>query len=469
MENTDLYKGIFEHAPIAHILTNSEGFILEANNHAAQLLGYNKAELTNVYIGQLFPFKPIGEDLTEKKTFTSFNDIVDAATLTQEFLVQKKENSQFFAQLHLSYYEPESTRIFIWTIKPTQQEKTLLYELKERIKEQQALLNVTEILFKHDNASRALNKCIPYIKNAWQFPEYTVVRVKLIDGSGYVTDGFKQTPWGFFSTIESNQQVYGTIEVYYTQEIRAYGGIQFLKEEKRLIDSLAKLFGIFLANLHTIKKLQDSERKITKITNQIPANTYQFEILADGNVKVHFASKGLNEFIYDYTSQDLVHTPNKVIDLIIDEDRKLFFQTMKKAYHDHNPINIQYRTLHNDTVRWRWFRATPEFRDNNEIVWYGSSQDVTPFIDHIDVLEQILSDISHFMRRPVASMLGLTDLIDHSNMNAHTVKDISTKLKVVASEMDDYIHQLNNTYNEKILNTSAEKIGFTPYRKRDRN
>ncbi len=185
-------------------------------------------------------------------------------------------------------------------------------------------------------------------------------------------------------------------------------------------------------------------------------------------MKVHFASKGLNEFIYDYTAHELVHHPTKVIDLIIEEDKKHFYQAMRDAYQNHKVINIQYRTLFNNTIRWRWFRATPEFRENGQVIWYGSSQDVTPFIDYIDVLEQILSDISHIIRRPVATILGLTNLIEDTNLNEISIKEISEQLKIAAKEMDDYTRELNDAYNEKKLNTNAEKMGYPPLNKRER-
>lgn len=468
MPENNLYKDIFDLSPISLILTNADGLILEANHQALQLLGCSKDELNHLNLSAFLPYKTTGEDPTHKTPFVSFNDILETAVLTQEFLMQKKNGDSFFVELLLSRNNKGSEEIIIWQIRPIQREKKLIYELKERAKEQQALLKVTETLFKYNDVNRALSKCIPFIREAWEFPEYTAVRVKLVDGSGYVTEGFKETAWGLFTTIEGNKQAYGTIEVYYSQEVQSYGGFTFLKEEKKLIDGLAKLFSIFLDNLHTMKKLQENEKMITQITNQIPANTYQFEILPDGNVRVLFASKGLNEFIYDYTADELVNTPTKVIDLIIDEDKKVFYQVMKDGYHHPKTINLQYRTLHNNTIRWRWFRATPVSKENGQIVWYGSSQDVTPFIDYIDILEQILSDISHIIRRPVATMLGLTDLIDHTSLTETTIKEISKKLKIVAKEMDEYTQNLNSAYNEKKLNMSAEKIGFPPFSKRER-
>lgn len=468
IQETDLYQQIVEHLPVAVILTNEEGLITGANPFVVNLLGFSEQELTTLPFNQLISFHVKDGVAHTKTAFSSFTDIQQIADAHTEFMVRKKEGAPFFAEIQSSTYNDGLKNILIWTIRPIHREQTLIYELKERVKVQLALLSVTETLFKCADLSSALKECIPYIREGWQFPEYTVVRITLKDGAGYTSEGFEETPWGIFSTIESNQQHYGTIEVFYTTEVPAYGDSIFLAEEKKLLDGLAKLFSIFLDQLYTINKLRENEKLITKITGQIPANTYQFEIFEDGNVNVFFGSKGLNELMYDYTSDEMVNNITKVIDVIQEEDKKLFYQTMKEAYHNHADINMQYRTLHNDTVRWRWFRATSEKLENGKFIWYGSSQDVTPFIDYIDVLEQILSDISHVIRRPIATMLGLTDYIENATLTEENLKEIAQTIKTVVKEMDDYTQKLNEVYREKILNTSAGKMGFPHLIKRQR-
>ncbi|GAA5040045.1 hypothetical protein GCM10011506_40090 [Marivirga lumbricoides] len=66
-----------------------------------------------------------------------------------------------------------------------------------------------------------------------------------------------------------------------------------------------------------------------------------------------------------------------------------------------------------------------------------------------NVLEQIIFDISHVMRRPVATMQGLTQLIELDKMNLETVKGEAYKLQLVSHEMDSFIKKLYNNYQQR--------------------
>ena len=452
----ELYRELFENSPTALIVTNSDGGILAANSCALELLGYHENELMASGIERIL----IGGDLTNKKTFSSFEQVLAAYETSNEFLVQKKGNECFFAELHWTASNISLGELLVWSIRAILNEKKLRYDLKERIKEQLALLRVTETLFKCSDINVALSECVRHIRDGWQFPEFTVVRIKLSDGSGYTTEGFVETQWGLISNIQSNSQNYGTVEVYYTTEVPVYDDSLFLNEEKKLIDGLAKLLSIFLDQLFAMNQLKEKDALIIKITNQIPGNTYQFEIQEDGSIKIFFASKGTDSVFHNYTAEEVVDDAKKITDLIYEEDKTRYYQCMKNAYQNQKPLSVQYRIYFKDTVKWRWLRAAPEKTADGKVMWYGSSQDITPFIDYIGVLEQILRDISHVIRRPVTTMLGLTDLIESLNIPDKSTKELVESIKTVASEMDEYTRHLNQVYHEKKLVTSSVKMGF---------
>ena len=65
-------------------------------------------------------------------------------------------------------------------------------------------------------------------------------------------------------------------------------------------------------------------------------------------------------------------------------------------------------------------------------------------------------------------MLGLTEYIEHAKLTEDNLKEIAQTIKTVVKEMDDYTKKLNEVYKEKILNTSAGKMGFPHLTKRQR-
>lgn len=85
--------------------------------------------------------------------------------------------------------------------------------------------------------------------------------------------------------------------------------------------------------------------------------------------------------------------------------------------------NVEYRVI-SDTgsISWHWAHAKPERKPDGTVVWYGSFQNITERKEYIKTLEQLLFEISHGMRKPVASMLGLTAAIEKEDVDVDTLK-----------------------------------------------
>ena len=95
-----------------------------------------------------------------------------------------------------------------------------------------------------------------------------------------------------------------------------------------------------------------------------------------------------------------------------------------------------------------------------QIVWYGATSDITPLIEYIASIEQIIFDIGHVIRRPIASMMGMTRLIVETDLGKKKTKKVSQKLYTISEEMDKFIMELNIDYNQKRQNTEFN-IDFT--------
>jgi len=437
------YKLIFDSSPVAGILTDTSGKILLANAKAGQLFGYGCENLAGNPLTMIIP--------------------VISQQQNSESTAVRKDKTEFPAKIKAVYFESEGTTLIFRAISDISDTKKLITDLRERVKEQLTVLRITEALFKADDPECIFTESLTFIRDGWQYPEYTQVRIKLGDNTEYKTANFRETPWRLKSIIHLNGKPYGSVEVYYTVAFPLYDGTPFLKEEINLIDTLAKLFSIFLHQWHTVKKLQESEALITKVTALSPVNTYQFELDEKGGIHFLFASRGISFSKIDFSAQEILDDPEKLLAHIHPEDRKRFDSAMKYAHDNLTDINVQYRVLIGPIETWRWLRATSEKADNGKMIWYGSTQDITKIIEYINVLEEILFDISHVMRRPVSTMLGLTDyLITHENMDENTLKEFAKHLQDVASEMDDYIKKLNDAYHEKRTSiTTANEATFS--------
>jgi len=87
--------------------------------------------------------------------------------------------------------------------------------------------------------------------------------------------------------------------------------------------------------------------------------------------------------------------------------------------------------------------------DMGELLCLGVIKDISFNKTYEAILEQIIFDITHIMRRPVATMLGLTNLIELDRVDESSIKDVAHKLRMVSTEMDEYIRDLYKNYQQR--------------------
>ncbi|MDB5002108.1 MAG: domain S-box protein [Mucilaginibacter sp.] len=204
------------------------------------------------------------------------------------------------------------------------------------------------------------------------------------------------------------------------------------------------------------EKIRESEQILRRITSHIPCNSYMFEIEENGRSNMIFMNRGTEGFNHNYIIQDLSDDPQKIREILHEDDKMKFNLAMKEAFRTQSMLSLQYRVVINGYTRWRWFQAVPESNKDGKIVWYGATSDITPLVDYIASIEQIIFDISHVIRRPISTMLGLTKIITDSDLTENEIKDYSQKLYLICKEMDDFIYELDRSYNEKKDNNKID-------------
>lgn len=120
----------------------------------------------------------------------------------------------------------------------------IVNDLKERAKELNCLYEVQEIL--NDPNANIENICkgiIKAIPQGWQYPDVCQACI-VIKNSKYQTEGFKETIWVQSADIIVRDEVVGKIIVSYTEERPASNEGPFLKEERKLLNTIAELFGL---------------------------------------------------------------------------------------------------------------------------------------------------------------------------------------------------------------------------------
>jgi PAS domain S-box-containing protein len=209
------------------------------------------------------------------------------------------------------------------------------------------------------------------------------------------------------------------------------------------------------------EKSKQSEALINKITSRVPGNTYLFEIEESGDCTIIFTNRGTDMFNHTFDEVEVLAHPEILREILHEEDKVKFNNAMKEAYQTEAMISFQYRIMVGEHIRWRWIQAFPEKERNGQTKWYGATRDITPLVDYVISIEQILFDIGHVIRRPISTMKGMTNMITGEDLNLEDIKNVASRLYMISDEMDTFINELNLAYQEKKQHTKYFNIDLS--------
>ena len=124
-------------------------------------------------------------------------------------------------------------------------EKQLLklnHNLEERVKELSCMYGVAGSIQKRQTLGEIFKDTAAMIPPGWQYPDITCARVRF-NGKEYITEHFKETQWKQTSDIVVSGKSQGSVEVFYTKECPVLDEGPFLREERNLIDGIARSLG----------------------------------------------------------------------------------------------------------------------------------------------------------------------------------------------------------------------------------
>jgi hypothetical protein len=183
--------------------------------------------------------------------------------------------------------------------------------------------------------------------------------------------------------------------------------------------------------------------------NQIPGAHFEFIVSPDAKLGRTIASDDLIQLHPHFQQIQDLKCPLTIFRVLHQIDFEDFYNIISEKQ-DNNSIEFSY-SLRDETGTISYYMVKiNSFRNNSaELLCFGMVQNISIRKCYEEVLEQIVFDISHVMRRPVATMQGLTQLIELDKMNGETVKEVAHKLQLVSNEMDTFIKRLYVNYQKR--------------------
>ncbi len=140
--------------------------------------------------------------------------------------------------------------------------ENMIGTLREREKEMKCLYKVHEIINDNLPVDDFLMEIVKHIWGGWQYPVITRVKINY-DGKVYKEAGWTETEWVQTADIVIDDNVFGKIEIYYTQFKQLIGSSQFLPEEQKLLNTIAANISSYIFS----KKLQETLEALERDKN----------------------------------------------------------------------------------------------------------------------------------------------------------------------------------------------------------
>ncbi len=140
----------------------------------------------------------------------------------------------------------------------------IIDELKERAKELNCLYSVQEILNKADKLSNiTIQQIVDKIPPGFQYPEITCARI-ICPQDTYFSKNFVESPWKLKVDIVVQDEVVGEISVFYSKEMPIFDEGPFLKEERKLMESIAERIGFQILHEQLRTVFENNQPKTQK-------------------------------------------------------------------------------------------------------------------------------------------------------------------------------------------------------------
>jgi signal transduction histidine kinase len=140
----------------------------------------------------------------------------------------------------------------------------LVWALGERIKELTALHGVASLLQDGKKTPALIvEEIVALLPPAWQYPEITAARISFGDIEA-VTANFRRTRWAQTAVVSVHETNPVLVEVVYLEEKPPAFEGPFLKEERALIQSVAKMLASFFERKAAGEKLKNAYNNLEK-------------------------------------------------------------------------------------------------------------------------------------------------------------------------------------------------------------
>jgi len=256
----------------AAIVTDLEGKITYWNRAAEKLYGWIRDEVLRKNIIDVTP-----TDTSKEEAEKIMEQLRHGDSWTGQFLVKRKDGSTFTALVSNSpVYNDDGKVTGIIGISTDITEKIdVEFKLRERIKEQQCLYNISQLDEQKLRIGELLKKAVNLIPKGFQNPENTAASIEWKD-EVYSSENVEQKNLVLTELSRRFIKMPLIIRVYLLEEIHDSGESAILEEEKLLLKAIKDLLAVKIEKIiqkeELMNTLEEKDSLLMEIHHRVKNN-----------------------------------------------------------------------------------------------------------------------------------------------------------------------------------------------------
>lgn len=366
-------------------------------------------------------------------------------------LYSDQENAFLENELDLMVRVVKNISLAIESIKNREKQAISAYELRERVKEITTIYRITKLLSDEEVAFYDIIKnSVNLIPLGFQFIKICSAKI-VFDGKSFKSGRYKDSPINISCEKTTIDGKHFELRVNYKISESVSKNLWFLPEEMDMLSNICQLFVMHYNKRFFVEKLKSSE----SLLSTIYSNTEVGHLLIDAN----FSILSFNNTFYEgyaKMSEFKIEIGKNFFDCILRERKQNFRDLLQKVKRASNPVSYQTNFSYQDRKFYFDVNLVPVIENNKCAAISISCTDITKLkaleiereriINDLKLryedLEQFSYVISHNIRSPIATLLGLTKLLD-AGLSEKEVRFILNGVKESAFRLDRTIHDVN--------------------------